>query len=278
MANLNINYFSPCLQYNTNLKIFIPTPSVEEIAKQKTNYFKIGVNFPVLYLLHDLYEDASDWQNYTNIVKYAQENHIIVVMPSVGNSFYQDMYKGANYFTFITEELPAYIQKYFPASHKISETYIGGVNIGGYGAMHIALHQPHRFGYVFSILGSLDICNLNFNELINCPINLDDIFENYDDISNTKINLRNQITSLNSNKITKEIKFFLSCSENDISYNTNLEYLNLLKNNNFSVTFDSGEGNSKWAYCDKALEKALKWIKFDYNDLNNKGLNNYAKN
>ena len=50
------------------------------------------------------------------------------------------------------------------------------------------------------------------------------LFENYDDISNTKINLRNQITSLNSKKLNNEIKFFLSCSENDISYNTNLEY------------------------------------------------------
>ena len=111
MANIHCNYYSDALKLNTDINVVIPTPNSDELMNNKdTSYWHPGAKYQVLYLLHGTYGDYSDWCHLTSIEKYAQNHKIMVVMPSVANSFYQDMVIGPKYLTFLTEELPQYIQ------------------------------------------------------------------------------------------------------------------------------------------------------------------------
>lgn len=81
---------------------------------------QIGVRGPVgegalktLYLLHGLSDDCSTWQRRTSIERYAADLPLLIVMPEVHRSFYTDMQHGPNYFRFLSEELPAVIEKTF---------------------------------------------------------------------------------------------------------------------------------------------------------------------
>ena len=121
MANIHCNYYSNALQLNTDINVVIPTPNSDELMNHKdTSYWREGAKYQVLYLLHGTYGDYSDWCHLTSIEKYAQNHKIMVVMPSVANSFYQDMVYGPAYLTFLTEELPEYLGRLFPAGRTAS--------------------------------------------------------------------------------------------------------------------------------------------------------------
>lgn len=146
---LTCKYNSPVLNRNTQVNVIVPTPETEGES--------VGSNFKVLYLLHGLHGDADSWLHYSNIRRYAEKAGIVVVMPSVNNSFYQDMAHGERFFTFMTKELPEYIQGIFPVSPKPEDTYIAGLSMGGYGAWFIGLSFPERFAAAASLSGAVDV-------------------------------------------------------------------------------------------------------------------------
>ncbi|MEL7626676.1 MAG: alpha/beta hydrolase family protein [Anaerolineaceae bacterium] len=109
----------------------------------------------VLYLLHGLSDDASAWQRYTNIEVLAKEKNLVVVMPSAGRSFYADMDNGQKYFTYLTEELPAWLAATFRISQSREQTLIAGLSMGGYGAMKAAFLRPDLYSAACSLSGVL---------------------------------------------------------------------------------------------------------------------------
>ena len=123
---LNCHFRSAVLRRNTSITVILPTPEEESAPIQK--------DMKVLYLLHGLHGDETSWMRYTSIERYASESVIAVVMPGVGNSFYQDMAHGERFYTYMTEELPKFIEGLFPVSRKREDTYIAGLSMGGYGA------------------------------------------------------------------------------------------------------------------------------------------------
>ena len=116
----------------------------------------------LLYLLHGLSDDGSAWQRFTAIETYAAEYGLVVVMPSCGRSFYLDQPNGQNYFTYLVEELPAYLEKVFNLKPTRENTLIAGNSMGGYGAFKAALLHPELYSAAASFSGvlSLDVLQL----------------------------------------------------------------------------------------------------------------------
>jgi pimeloyl-ACP methyl ester carboxylesterase len=105
--------------------------------------------FKTLYLLHGLSDDHSIWMRRTAIERYASEYNIAVVMPAVGRSWYTDTAYGANYFSFITRELPElYFRTFSQMSRKREDNILAGLSMGGFHAMQISKHYPKMFDYV----------------------------------------------------------------------------------------------------------------------------------
>lgn len=97
---------------------------------------------PTLYLLHGLSDDDSIWLRRTSIERYVAQMGIAVVMPQVHRSFYTDMAAGGQYWTFISEELPALARSFFPLSAKREDNFVAGLSMGGYGALKLGLRKP----------------------------------------------------------------------------------------------------------------------------------------
>ena len=146
---LNCKYKSPVLDRHTQINVIVPTPKKEGEP--------LGSNFKVLYLFHGHNGDADSWLYFSNISRYAQDAGIVVVMPSVNNSFYQDMAHGERFFTYVTQELPEYIQSIFPVSKKPEDTFVAGLSMGGYGAYYVGLSFPEKFAAVASLSGAVDV-------------------------------------------------------------------------------------------------------------------------
>ena len=152
MALIRIDHVPETVKVNLPLNVILPDPGKMggvPVAKRK-----------VLYLLHGLSDDASAWQRYSSIETLAAAYGLVVVMPSVGRSFYIDQPNGQNYFSYLTEELPQYLADLFGLAPRREDTYIAGCSMGGYGAFKAALLHPERYAAAASLSGVLSLAIL----------------------------------------------------------------------------------------------------------------------
>ena len=75
-------------------------------------------------------------------------------------SFYTDEAYGGRYWTFVSEELPELVGRFFRVSERREDTFVAGLSMGGYGALKLALRQPERFAAAASLSGALDVAAL----------------------------------------------------------------------------------------------------------------------
>lgn len=155
MALIRLDHVPETVQVNLPLNILLPDPGRMgdvPVAGRK-----------VLYLLHGLSDDASAWQRFTIIESLAQAYGLVVVMPSVGRSFYTDQPNGQQYFTYLTEELPCYLKDVFGLAPRREDTFIAGNSMGGYGAFKAALLRPELYAVAASFSGVLSLAILTLN-------------------------------------------------------------------------------------------------------------------
>ena len=94
---------------------------------------------------------------FSSIETVARDYGLVVVMPSVGRSFYANQPDGQHYFSYLSEELPAYLQAVFGLSPARENTLIAGLSMGGYGAMKMAFNFPERYAAAASFSGMLSL-------------------------------------------------------------------------------------------------------------------------
>ena len=154
MGVIRFNFLSKELGMQTNVSICIPTFSFADMYNNRTEVYIPGMKFQVLYLLHGGSGDDSDFIHFSNIVRYADENQVAVVMPCDYNACYTDAPDGPKYYSYLVEELPRICASMFPISDKREDTFIGGLSMGSHGAMKIAMNYPERFAAALFMSGA----------------------------------------------------------------------------------------------------------------------------
>lgn len=129
----------------TNVTMILPSWTVFDAVKGKAESYLPGTTFQTLYLLHGGTGDDSDYVNFSNIVRYADDHKVAVVMPCGYNSGYVDDPEGTlpwprRYWTFVFEELPRVCAAMFPISTKREDTFVAGLSMGAIGAVKWAVY------------------------------------------------------------------------------------------------------------------------------------------
>jgi putative tributyrin esterase len=102
--------------------------------------------WPVLYLLHGRSDDHTCWCRRTSIERYAERwPSLLIVMPDSGRSFSCDAVQGPAYQTAFVRDLVPFIDRTFPTRAERAGRCIGGLSMGGYGAIKLALQYPEWF-------------------------------------------------------------------------------------------------------------------------------------
>ena len=114
--------------------------------------------YPVLYLLHGLSGDYTDWTTRTNIADYSRPLALIVVMPDGGNQWWTNAADGsARYEDYLANDLPADVVKKFRTINSRFGRAIAGLSMGGYGALKLALKRPAAFNVAASFSGAFNV-------------------------------------------------------------------------------------------------------------------------
>ena len=115
-----------------------------------------GGPWPTLYLLHGYSGARNDWLKNSPIEMLAAQYGIAVIMPEAGNRFWIDNPEtGVSAGRLLGEELITVTRAMFNLSGKREDTLIGGLSMGGYGAIRNGLKYSDTFSAILAFSSAL---------------------------------------------------------------------------------------------------------------------------
>lgn len=148
-----VSYRSPATGLTLKVTVLLPDSYAKQPAKR----------YPVFYLLHGHTGNFTSWLDYARFPpRYADDYQTIVVLADGGNSFYvnwdgQTDGRPHRWEDAITQDLVPFIDSTYRTLPKAQHRGIGGLSMGGYGALLIGLKHPNMFGAVLSSSGCVRV-------------------------------------------------------------------------------------------------------------------------
>lgn len=242
MTRITLDIHSDAMDLNTQVTVLLPDVTPDDKG------------FAVLYLLHGKGGDHTDWTRLGAVEHHVRQRYpLCVVMPAVQHSFYRDMVYGLPYYQYLAYELPKKLKEILPISTRREDTFIAGRSMGGYGAIMMALNQPHRFSYAASISGSLDLYQMIGKQ--EWP-EWKYIFGEDSQYIHSNGDLVHMLGQVKANKP----QLFACCGSDDGLLSQNEVFVKKAKDEGFSVTFFGGKGGHDWNYGNEMTLKMLDWL------------------
>ncbi|MGI9525392.1 MAG: alpha/beta hydrolase [Hyphomicrobiaceae bacterium] len=125
----------------------------------------VAERLPVVYLLHGLGDDHTAWPRLGKIkptldalIRRGKIKPVLVIMPNMDRSWYVNDARsegfGPMFDAFRSDLIPAIDARYPTAPCRVGRA-IGGLSMGGYGALIHGFAEPRLFKVVFSLSGAL---------------------------------------------------------------------------------------------------------------------------
>ncbi len=219
--------------------------------------YERGDRFPVLYLLHGLYGDYQNWDTRTRLENYANNLHLLIVMPDADDSWYTnsatvaaDKFEG-----YIAKDLIAEIDNQYRTIHDAHGRAIAGLSMGGYGAVKLALKYPELFAFAGSLSGAFNAPQNLDNQRPEFRAKLLEVFGN----EGSRTRAENDIFLLLKNPHHVPYPYFyLACGTADFFLETNRALAQQLSSRNLAYEYHETAGEHTWEYWDGGLKPLLK--------------------
>jgi putative tributyrin esterase len=222
--------------------------------------------FPVLYLLHGLTGQSSNWIERTSVALYATHYDLFIVMVEGGNGWYTDSatVPADKYESYIVRELIPDVEKRFHVSQERGGRAIAGLSMGGYGAFKFGLKYPEMFALVASMSGALDIASVTEKELSGPGIpatTRDSIMRTFGP-ANSQTRGANDIFKLvreaTSDRIASLPYFYFDCGTEDFLFKSNRDFVALLVERKILHEYRQLPGSHNWQYWDRQIKEILR--------------------
>ena len=242
MACLSWTFHSPSLRMATHAFLVLP-----EYPAQPQN---------TLILLHGLSGACDTWNRRTSIERYAQKHNLAVIMPEVQRSWYTDMVYGLPYFTFITDELPRLAANTLRVPVDAAHLYVGGLSMGGYGALKCALTYPERYAGCISLSARCSVQN-KLKLIENDPGQI----REWQAILGEDLTVKpeNDLYALLARiqKPAASPRFYVACGTEDFLYSESVEMAAALQQTFDHVEYEEWPGVHDWVFWDAAIPRGL---------------------
>lgn len=262
MALLHCNFMSRSLGRPVPIQLVLPTDKMAGPQGQAPQG-----PFKTLYLLHGIFGDETDWVCGTRLQSWAQDRNLAVVMPAGENSFYVDNPRASRlYGTYIGKELVDFTRRTFPLSAKREDTFIGGLSMGGFGAIVNGLQNPETFGAVCALSSALILDSMMENKeytdfLMTNKGYYESVFGDLDQVRGSDMDY-----DALAEKVAKEPvkpRFYMACGTEDGLIGVNRAFRDHLQGLGFDVTYEEGPGVHDWYFWDKYILKVMEWLPLD---------------
>jgi S-formylglutathione hydrolase FrmB len=226
-----------------------------------------------IYLLHGYSGSHVDWLRGSKIEQLAQMHRIAVFCPSGENSFYiDDKARGALYEQLICRELIEYTRRVFPISKERKDTSIGGLSMGGYGAIRNGLKNNDVFGNIAAFSSALitdglaqmpeqagDMPEGDSPAGMMSPSYFKHTFGKPGNIMGSDVDPKALAKKLVDTGAERP-NLYMACGAEDFLIESNRSLHNYLAEIGYEHLYTEGTGTHSWLYWDEHIEKALIWL------------------
>ncbi|MDR0928563.1 MAG: hypothetical protein LBM74_02490 [Oscillospiraceae bacterium] len=167
MANLHINFRSDCLSRSVYPVAFLP---------DYNGYNDQPPPYRTLYFLPGYSGGGLETAQFTNFAFYAAQYGIAIILIDGENSFYvDDEQRGALFSRYAGQEIVEATRALLPLSHRREDTFIGGISMGGYGALINGLRYADTFSKIAMLSPALEMHRRNRENPDLAPIPLGEL-------------------------------------------------------------------------------------------------------
>lgn len=253
MSYIQLDFHSHSLNRNVNLNIFLPDGELLPAAEQP---------YPTIYFLPGFSASGKELSTFLHFRTQCLLNGIAVVIPDGDNSFYLDKPERlALYSQYVSQELVNYTRSILPLSHKREETYIGGISMGGYGALVHGFRYPEKFGKIAALSPAIDVAAvLNGNQGL-----FGDMFADFFETEEAYYNSTNHPINGLKKLLAKGQDLpsvFIACGfQDELVYVSNKEFAEQLGKLNVPLTYIEDDGGHDVFFWDKYLPATFAFLK-----------------
>lgn len=247
-----LHWRSDVLQKQTTMQVLLP---------------RVGrPPFPVLYLLHGLSDDSTVWLRNTRLEWYVRELPLMVVLPDGYRGFYTDNEEGPAYAKHFGREVVDFVDRNFQTQAERAGRAIGGLSMGGYGAMRIGLGFPDRFCSVNSHSGAVGRSDADFSDgAVRAGKHQDKTKELVEELrrifgeSPVGTNHDLLVLAKKAHAAGQLPHLYLDCGREDFLLEDNRECHRSLKEAGIPHEYHEHAGAHDWDYWDRHVQDALKF-------------------
>lgn len=263
MAYIQMNLMSAALLRTVQVNAIVPIDKIQMPDKTEQAVIK-KKGFKTLYLLHGIFGSQVDWINNTKLQLWAEEKNIVVIMPAGDNKFYLDIPEIRDYYgQFIGEELPQMMSELFPISTQREDTFIGGLSMGGYGALRNGLKYNQRFGGIAALSPGNPL--YGDNELLYKMMGDEFINLIFGEESKRKESDKNieYLIKQNVSSGNEKQKIYLSCGTEDRMLDVTRRTRDLFEEYQYDLSYCETPGGHEWDFWNEQIKKVIDWIEPD---------------
>ena len=269
MAVFEFSFYSTSLHRHTDVTAVVPVEGPmfpgQKPAEEKP--------LRILILLHGYSGSHSDWLRGSSIEQLASMHHMAIFCPSGENSFYiDDAKRDALYDTYICKELLAFVRKTFPLSKEREDTFIGGLSMGGYGAIRNGLKYNEVFGGILAFSSALITDGISHmpdepqpapagqgGGMGMSPSYFIQCFGKPSQILGSDVDPK-ALATLRMNSDGPRPKLYMACGAEDFLIEPNRSLHQHLVDVGYEHFYVEGHGTHSWEYWNKHIVDSLNWL------------------
>jgi putative tributyrin esterase len=224
-------------------------------------YDRESHRYPVLYLLHGLGGDYTDWETKTRIDEYARQYRLIIVMPDAGNSRYTNSIGNPKdkFEDYVVKDLVREIDDRYRTLKLRTARFIGGLSMGGYGAMKFGLKYPQAFSFAASFSGAFSFIRTGLGANGRWPKGAVEEFNEIFGPEGSETRTANDIATVITKADPKVAPFlYFDCGTEDGLVTSNREVGVQLQKAGFRFEYRERPGRHEWIYWDHQVREMLR--------------------
>ncbi len=216
--------------------------------------------FPVLYLLHGVFDNHNGWvqrghlQDVANqIIDAGDALEMVIIVPDAGSEWngYFNM-EGWNYETFFFTEFIPNIEKKYRIIGNRQNRAIAGLSMGGGGATVYAQKHPEMFSSVYAMSalmglepgGGIPPNNRRF-ELLNKSV-----------VDNHAVKFIENASEATISRL-REVRWLVDCGDDDFLFDVNIDFYQAMRKAKIPCQLRVRDGGHTWEYWHSALYMAI---------------------
>jgi len=167
MATLHLNFRSDSISRSVYPVAFLP---------DYNGFNDVKPPYRTLYFLPGYSGGGLETATFTNFAMYSALYGVAIILLDGENSFYlDDDQRGAKFSQYAGKEIVEATRALLPLSHRREDTYIGGISMGGYGALVNGLRYADTFGKIAMLSPALEMHRRQRENPELCPIPLGEL-------------------------------------------------------------------------------------------------------